>query len=448
MGRDHPGRLSRQNKGKMAKADAVEQRAQEATAPQIRKNRQGALHAEAADLHGIEQSTQVKPVTRKGVEGGNMLERAREVKKPGWRHIGRVPGAPDTALTEGNPSSRIPQLPVETPRYRYWMQRNIALNNRSHVQGHARRARTQPHILEQARTVWVLGGANKGEQAPIPQLGTLAIMGAGKLPLVGHLVIQREIWKPSDSHQLIFACLSTYSSVTTLRPLDVTFPKVREFARLVCALPSLVHLKCTNVLFTNTVPRTSLAITRRPSSVRLIELVIFSIDETSSNVEANRALIDHLCYARLVTDLQIFEFYAEASSDSNRSLRNLKLSPYLRQGKDLQTDAVSDTIASVFDLARCDSLETVTFESLEKFREVSIVLKRPMYRRKTEACMQRTMSALKKDICPQLDELFFHKDYGKLRYVDFVFCTQPDRAMPDATEWASLLKAELPRLYE
>ncbi|PCH36788.1 hypothetical protein WOLCODRAFT_157479 [Wolfiporia cocos MD-104 SS10] len=231
-----PRKLRRRSEGLSGDEDKL--KATNGARKKVRGDPSSALHTEAADPHGIEQSTQVKPVARNGVEGGNMLEKAgeaREVEKLGWRHIGRVPGAPDTALTESKPPSRMPQLPVKvcermidwlwndnfslrrcsrvckawTPRYRYWMRRNIALNNRSHVQGHARRARTQPHILEQARTVWVLGGANKGEQAPIPQLGTLAIMGAGKLPLVGHLVIQRAIWKPSDFHPLLFACLST-----------------------------------------------------------------------------------------------------------------------------------------------------------------------------------------------------------------------------------------------
>ncbi|PCH36789.1 hypothetical protein WOLCODRAFT_53701, partial [Wolfiporia cocos MD-104 SS10] len=139
-----------------------------------------------------------------------------------------------------------------TPRCRYQMQRHVALWDRSHVQGHARRARAQPHILEQARTVWVAGAAKNGERAPIPQLGTFAMMAAAKLPLAWRLEIEDAIWKPSDFHPLIFVHLSAFTSLTALLLYDVTFPKVRELGRLVCALPSLVHLRCSNVLFTST----------------------------------------------------------------------------------------------------------------------------------------------------------------------------------------------------
>ncbi|PCH39155.1 hypothetical protein WOLCODRAFT_158691 [Wolfiporia cocos MD-104 SS10] len=258
--------------------------------------------------------------------------------EPGWRHIGRVPGGP----TASNPFSRRPlQLPTEvgeriidwrwdnvwmlqicslvckawTPRCWYWMQRNVTLIwGQSQVQGYARRARAQPDLLQQAISVCVIGPVKKAdERTTIPHLGTLAMMSAGKLPLVWRLDINYAIWKPSDLHPLH---LSAFSCLTALHLNDLTFPKVREFGRLVCALPSLVRLRCQNVLFTSTVSCPSLAATRHPPTVRLTDLVIFSTDETSSNVEANRVLIEHLCAAGVVADIQKFNFDAWASSDS------------------------------------------------------------------------------------------------------------------------------------
>ncbi|PCH36809.1 hypothetical protein WOLCODRAFT_28762, partial [Wolfiporia cocos MD-104 SS10] len=51
-------------------------------------------------------------------------------------------------------------------------------------------------------------------------------------------------------------------------------------------------------------------------------------------------------------------------------------------------------------------------------------------------------------MCPQLNELFSDKDHEKLRHVDFVFWTDPGEAIPDATRWSNLLKAEMPKLDE
>ncbi|PCH36813.1 hypothetical protein WOLCODRAFT_83089, partial [Wolfiporia cocos MD-104 SS10] len=167
-----------------------------------------------------------------------------------------------------------------TLRCRYLMQRNVCLRNRSKVQGHARRAWAQPHILQQARSVSVLG-AKEGERAPILHLGTFAMMNMARLPLMWRLAIECAIWKPSDFHPLIFVHLSAFSPVTMLELSNVTFPKVRKFGRLVSALPSLVCLRCRDVLFTSTAPCASLAITHYPPSVRLTDLMIFSIDETS-----------------------------------------------------------------------------------------------------------------------------------------------------------------------
>ncbi|PCH36248.1 hypothetical protein WOLCODRAFT_156961 [Wolfiporia cocos MD-104 SS10] len=183
----------------MAKADEAKRRTLEAAAVPAREHGQdcvatvevmegtgdvrsdpsSALQEGAQDLCAVEQTTQEKSAVESGVEGESAprredtLERAAEaqqVRKPGWRHIGRV--------LESDPSSRRPlQLPTEvceriidwqwndtrmlqscalvckawTPRCRYHMQRHVVLWDRSDVQGRVERARAQPHLLQQAR---------------------------------------------------------------------------------------------------------------------------------------------------------------------------------------------------------------------------------------------------------------------------------------------------------
>ncbi|PCH36654.1 hypothetical protein WOLCODRAFT_157358 [Wolfiporia cocos MD-104 SS10] len=508
----------------MAKANAAKRRTLEAAAASIIEDVQdhvdtakategvgkgqqdpsSALREEAADPHSVTQDTRGKSVVKSEAEEESTesalesAEGAQEVKNadtgPGWRHIGRVPGAP--APTEGDPSSRRPlQLPTEvceriidwlwdstwmlqrcalvckawTPRCRYHMQRHVFLYNRSHVQGHARRARAQPNLPQQA------SGGPFRSWAHSP---SWARAGCHRL------VVHGAIWKPSDFPPLIFFYLSAFSSLTALRLSDVTFPKVREFGRLVCALPSLVRLRCENLLFTSTAPCASLATTRSPPSVRLTDLAIFSVKETASNVEANKSLVEHLCAAGVVAHLQRFDLSVCASSDSKyldvyreplhkllkqcgRSLHHLKLSLDARPDKDVEADAISDTIVSVFDLVHFGSLETVVLKALnfemvgyawmrrilepyvsKNLREVSIVVDRPRYSENAKKNLQRTVSALGEDMCRQLNELFSNKDYEKLHHVDFVFSTDPTRVIPDATRWSSLLKAEMPKLNE
>ncbi|PCH36814.1 hypothetical protein WOLCODRAFT_157505 [Wolfiporia cocos MD-104 SS10] len=520
MGHDNTDPQTRRNRSEIANATDAKRQTLEDAAALVRENDQDHGHAvEAIEGSGRQQELQSDPSSAlqeeaqdlRAVEQTTQEKSAVKNTEPGWRHIGRVPGAPDPAQAKSNPSSRRPlQLPTEvckriidwqwdntpmlrrcalvckawTPRCRYWMQRHVFLWDRSSVQGHVRRARAQSHLLRQARSVAMVGGANANVRGPIPHLGTFAMMGAGKLPLVWRLDILRAMWKPRDFHPLTFVHLSAFSSLTALWLLDVTFPKVRKFGRLVCALPSLVHLRCNNVLFTSMSPCASLAITRCPPSVRLTDLVIFSDDKTSSNVEANKVLIEHLCTAGVVADLQRFEFSAWESSNSNYldvyqesihellkqcswSLHSMKLLLGLNPSKDVQIDAISDTIGTSIICPPPAALETVALEAtnfeevgyswmfrvlesnaLKKLREVSIVMNEAEYSENAEENLQRTVSALRKDLCPHLDELFSNKEYEKLHHVDFMFLTHPDQVIPDATRWSTLLKAEMPKLDE
>ncbi|PCH36816.1 hypothetical protein WOLCODRAFT_28767 [Wolfiporia cocos MD-104 SS10] len=63
----------------------------------------------------------------------------------------------------------------------------------------------------------------------------------------------------------------------------------------------------------------------------------------------------------------------------------------------------------------------------KNLREVSIIVDQPYYNQ-------------------NLNELFSNKKYEKLHHVNFVFRTRPDRAIPDATRWSTLLKAAMPKL--
>ncbi|PCH35613.1 hypothetical protein WOLCODRAFT_28014 [Wolfiporia cocos MD-104 SS10] len=72
----------------------------------------------------------------------------------------------------------------------------------------------------------------------------------------------------------------------------------------------------------------------------------------------------------------------------------------------------------------------------------------PEYSQNAEENLQETVSALRKDVCPHLNELLSNQDYEKLCNIDFVIWTRPDEVMPDAARWRTLLEAEMPKLYE
>ncbi|PCH36843.1 hypothetical protein WOLCODRAFT_28786 [Wolfiporia cocos MD-104 SS10] len=84
----------------------------------------------------------------------------------------------------------------------------------------------------------------------------------------------------------------------------------------------------------------------------------------------------------------------------------------------------------------------------KKLREVSIVMDQPEYSQSAETNLQETVSALRKDVCPHLNELLSNQDYEKPCHIDFVIWTSPNGVIPDAARWRSLLEAEMPKLYE
>ncbi|PCH35602.1 hypothetical protein WOLCODRAFT_28008 [Wolfiporia cocos MD-104 SS10] len=72
----------------------------------------------------------------------------------------------------------------------------------------------------------------------------------------------------------------------------------------------------------------------------------------------------------------------------------------------------------------------------------------PEYSLNAEKNLQETISALRRDVCPHLNELLSNQDYEKLCNIDLVLLTHPDGVMLDAARWRTLLEAEMPKLYE
>ncbi|PCH38522.1 hypothetical protein WOLCODRAFT_149459 [Wolfiporia cocos MD-104 SS10] len=436
----------------MAKANAAKQRAPEAASVPERGEevQSGPLQKEAQDPRVVEQTMRENSAAQgeSAPRGESTLERAVEARKPGWRHIGRVPGAPDPTLTE---TRRPPQLPTEVcERIIEWMWNDTGMLRRCALVCRAWTPRDMP------------GEGGHSHNPPAGAHSASGLMGAAKLPVAWHLAIQDATWRPGDFHPHVFFHLSAFSSVTALWLFRVTFPKVREFGRLVCALPSLARLRCADVLFTSTAPYARLAITQHLPSVRLADLQI-----SSSDVEATKALLEHLCAAGVVADLQNFELASLVSSDNKylddyreplhellkqcgQSLRSIRANLDLHQGKDLQADAISDTISSVFDLTLWQSGES-DFEILA-FRGGRICLDaphsriQPGYSSNIESNLQAIKDAFRNDLCPQLDELFSQKVYENLRLVDFVFLAYQGQAIPDATRWSTLIRDEMPKL--
>ncbi|PCH35542.1 hypothetical protein WOLCODRAFT_27963 [Wolfiporia cocos MD-104 SS10] len=90
-------------------------------------------------------------------------------------------------------------------------------------------------------------------------------------------------------------------------------------------------------------------------------------------------------------------------------------------------------------------LESIVSKQLH---EVSIIICEPLYSQNAEEHLQKTVSALRKDICPHLNKLLSNQDYKKLCRIDLVLWTHQNGVMPEATRWRSLLEAEMPELYE
>lgn len=80
-------------------------------------------------------------------------------------------------------------------------------------------------------------------------IGPFAPMLAGKLTRLDDFWIMAAVWMPGLMHYNTFLFFSAFTSVTRLGLIEVTFPTVLTFGRLVCSLPNLVHLRCRSLKF-------------------------------------------------------------------------------------------------------------------------------------------------------------------------------------------------------
>ncbi|KZT08107.1 uncharacterized protein LAESUDRAFT_603700, partial [Laetiporus sulphureus 93-53] len=81
-------------------------------------------------------------------------------------------------------------------------------------------------------------------------LSLAAIVLAPKLLRLKRLTIRRAEWQPWRMHKDVCLHLSAFS-VTRLVLDDVAFPSVNVFGHLVCALPHLADLQCSDLKFTH-----------------------------------------------------------------------------------------------------------------------------------------------------------------------------------------------------
>lgn len=107
----------------------------------------------------------------------------------------------------------------------------------------------RPDLRARVKQV-VIRGAVRGQTRPsIPHFGTFALMLAKKLPAVETLHVYDAEWHAAAIRPRVFAVLATFTTITELRLLRVTFPSRTVLARLICALRGLTTLACTALTF-------------------------------------------------------------------------------------------------------------------------------------------------------------------------------------------------------
>ncbi|KZT08065.1 uncharacterized protein LAESUDRAFT_615278, partial [Laetiporus sulphureus 93-53] len=114
------------------------------------------------------------------------------------------------------------------------------------VKAYAKMLKQTPEVSERAHDMNIWGGG----WSDLSALSMAAMLLARKLPRLERLTIGESKWQPWTMHKDIFLHLSGFS-VTCLNLIQVTFPSVTVFGRLVCALPHLVELLCFELQFTD-----------------------------------------------------------------------------------------------------------------------------------------------------------------------------------------------------
>ncbi|PCH41670.1 hypothetical protein WOLCODRAFT_58712, partial [Wolfiporia cocos MD-104 SS10] len=90
---------------------------------------------------------------------------------------------------------------------------------------------------------------HKDNTRSLSHLGTFTAMLAGCLPNLRELFIKYGHWYAGTIHGNVFLHFTAFSGIVDLRLLDVTFPSIATFGRLICSLRSLCELKLENVSF-------------------------------------------------------------------------------------------------------------------------------------------------------------------------------------------------------
>ncbi|KZT02004.1 uncharacterized protein LAESUDRAFT_730713 [Laetiporus sulphureus 93-53] len=77
-----------------------------------------------------------------------------------------------------------------------------------------------------------------------PELGSILVMLAGKLPKLASLAFTNVSFEQCSTRNLAFWSLSESSHLTSLELWNVTLPSASPFFQLICSFPHLQHLKC------------------------------------------------------------------------------------------------------------------------------------------------------------------------------------------------------------
>ena len=108
---------------------------------------------------------------------------------------------------------------------------------------------TRPDLRNRVKQIVIRGSVRGQTRPPIPHFETFALMLAKNLPSVGTLHIYDAEWCNFTIRPNVFVALETFTAITELRLLRVTFPSRTVLARLIYALRNLTTLACTALAF-------------------------------------------------------------------------------------------------------------------------------------------------------------------------------------------------------
>jgi len=153
----------------------------------------------------------------------------------------------------------------------------LILRKRTHVALLAKFVRTHPELEKMIGAVAIRGGRrpdkdNASERLPIPHFGAFAAMMARQVTKLDRLAIWNAEWRSCDMHPDVLLHLSAFTSITWLSLHVVSFPTLTTFGRLIYSLPSLHHLRCSNLTFSSTYLDPHHFLLKRASVSKLEEL--------------------------------------------------------------------------------------------------------------------------------------------------------------------------------